>query len=99
MVIDILDQLRHEAEAKGDMNLVQTSESMSDLPRDGSSIKLGIWAGGHIEIGPHSTMGSGEPGVRSWYLQLDSNGERFCDEAAGTTLVCATGGRYQRHYT
>ena len=86
MVIDILDQIRHEAEAKGDMNLVLTSEKMSVLPRDGSSIKLGLWAGGHIEIGPHSGMGSGEPGVGGWYLQLDGNGERFCDEAAGTTL-------------
>ncbi len=86
MVIDILDQIRHEAEAKGDMSLVMTSEKMSVLPRDGSSIKLGIWAGGHIEIGPHSGMGSGEPGVGGWYLQLDANGERFHDEAAGTTL-------------
>jgi fumarate reductase flavoprotein subunit len=87
MVIDILDQIRHEAEAKGDMSLVLTSEKMSVLPRDGSSIKLGIWAGGHIEIGPHSGMGSGDPGTGGWYLQLDSNGERFCDEAAGTTLL------------
>jgi len=86
MVIDILDQIRHEAEAKGDMSLVLTSEKMSVLPRDGSSIKLGIWAGGHIEIGPHSGMGSGEPGVGGWHLQLDANGERFCDEAGGTTL-------------
>ena len=87
MVIDILDQIRHEAEAKGDMSLIMTSEKMSVLPRDGSSIKLGIWAGGHVEIGPHSGMGSGEPGVGGWHLQLDANGERFFDEAAGTTLA------------
>jgi fumarate reductase flavoprotein subunit len=86
MVIDILDQIRHEAEAKGDLSLIQTSEKMSVLPRDGSSIKLGIWAGGHIEIGPHSGMGNGEPGVGGWYLQLDADGERFCDEAGGTTI-------------
>jgi fumarate reductase flavoprotein subunit len=85
MVIDILDDLRHQAEAQGDMNLVQTSRGMG-LTRDGSGIKLGIWAGGHIEIGPRSTMGSGDPGTGAWYLQLDENGERFCDEAAGTTL-------------
>jgi len=86
MVIDILDQIRHEAEAKADMSLVLTSDKMSVLPRDGSSIKLGIWAGGHIEIGPHSGMGSGDPGTGGWHLQLDGNGERFCDEAAGTMI-------------
>jgi len=87
MVIDILDQLRHEAEARGDLNLILTSSSMSRLARDGSSIKLGIWAGGHVEIGPHSALDANtEPGVGGWHLQLDSNGERFCDEAAGSTV-------------
>ena len=85
MVIDILDQIRNEADAQGDRNLVKTS-MMQRLPRDGSSIKLGLWAGGHIEIGPRSTMGAGEPGTGVWHLQLDTNGERFCDEAAGSTL-------------
>ena len=46
MVIDILDQLRNEAEAQGDLNLVKTA-MMKFLPRDGSGIKLGLWAGGH----------------------------------------------------
>jgi hypothetical protein len=85
MVIDILDELRHAAEAQGDLGLVQTSGTMP-LARDGSSIKLGIWAGGHVEIGPRSCLGAGDPGTGDWYLQLDSNGERFCDEASGTTL-------------
>jgi len=85
MVVDILDQLRHEAEAKGDLNLIKAGMGMG-LTRDGSGIKLGIWAGGHIEIGPHSTMGSGDPGTGVWFMQLDRNGERFYDEAAGTTL-------------
>jgi fumarate reductase flavoprotein subunit len=87
MVIDILDQLRHEAEARGDLNLIMTSSSMSTLARDGSSIKLGIWAGGHIEIGPHSALDANtEPGAGGWHLQLNSNGERFCDEAAGSAI-------------
>jgi len=85
MVIDILDDLRNAAEAKGDLGLVKTSMT-KPLVRDGSSIKLGIWAGGHVEIGPHSSIGSGDPGTGDWHLQLDTNGERFCDEAAGTTL-------------
>ena len=86
MVIDILDDLRHQAEARGDLNLVRASQGMGSV-RDGTSIKLGIWAGGHIEIGPRSTMGNDDPGTGAWYLQLDHNGERFCDEAAGTTLA------------
>jgi len=85
MVIDILDQLRNAALAQGDISLVKTS-STKPLARDGSSIKLGLWAGGHLEIGPHSCIGTGDPGTGEWYLQLDGNGERFCDEAAGTTL-------------
>jgi fumarate reductase flavoprotein subunit len=85
MVIDILDELRHTAEAQGDINLLKTSGT-KPLARDGSSLKLGLWAGGHVEIGPHSTMGSGDPATGEWYLQLDGNGERFCDEAAGTTV-------------
>jgi len=89
MLIDILDQLRSTAEAYGDPNYVMANRGV--LPRDGSSIKLGIWAGGHIEIGPHSTLGAGDPGG-SWYLQLNADGERFCDEAAGTTILQPRGG-------
>jgi fumarate reductase flavoprotein subunit len=85
MVVDILDELRHTAEAQGDVSLVKTSGT-KPLARDGSSIKLGMWAGGHVEIGPRSCIGVGDPGTGEWYLQLDANGERFCDEAAGTTL-------------
>jgi fumarate reductase flavoprotein subunit len=85
MVVEILDQLRHEAEVKGDLSLIMTNSS-KPLPRDGSSLKLGIWAGGHIETGPHSGMNAGDPGTGGWHLQLDSNGERFFDEAAGTTV-------------
>jgi fumarate reductase flavoprotein subunit len=87
MTTDILDQLRHEAEARGDLNLIMTSSSMSTLARDGSSIKLGLWAGGHVEIGPHSALDANtEPGNGGWHVQLNSNGERFCDEAAGSTV-------------
>jgi len=85
MVIDILDDVRHQAEAQGDLNLVRAGGGRG-ATRDGTGIKLGIWAGGHLEIGPHSCIGNGDPGAGVWYLQLDHNGERFHDEAAGTTL-------------
>jgi fumarate reductase flavoprotein subunit len=86
MVLDILDTIRHEAEARGDLNLVKAGGGMGSLTRDGSGIRMGLWAGGHVEIGPHSTMGGGDPGSGVWFMQLDNNGERFYDEAAGTTL-------------
>jgi len=86
MVIDILDDVRHQAEAQGDLNLVQVRGGGVST-RDGSGIKMGIWAGGHIEIGPRSYIGPGDPGAGAWFLQLNHNGERFCDEAAGTTLA------------
>jgi fumarate reductase flavoprotein subunit len=89
MVVDILDQLRHEAEAQNNLKLIMTNSS-KPLPRDGSSLKLGIWAGGHVEIGPHAGMNSGDPGTGGWHLQLDSNGERYFDEAAGSTVNRAT---------
>jgi len=98
MIIDILDTVRHEAEARGDLNLVKAGAlgglaiGGTSFSRDGSGIKLGVWAGGHIEIGPHSTMGVGDPGTGTWFLQLNSNGERFCDEVAGTTLNQPKGG-------
>ena len=94
MVIDILDTIRHEAEARGDLNLVKAGglasiagTGMLSLTRDGSGIKLGVWGGGHIEIGPHSTMAGGDPGTGPWFLQLNNKGERFCDEVSGSTLL------------
>jgi fumarate reductase flavoprotein subunit len=104
MVIDILDTVRHQAEAQGDLSLVTARGMMGagaraggaggaqadrrmGITRDGSGIKLGIWAGGHIEIGPRSTLDpSTDPGCGTWFMQLDHNGERFCDEAARTAL-------------
>ncbi len=98
MVIDILDEVRHQAEARGDYNLINTVGEGMQSPRDGSGIKMGIWAGGHVEIGPHSTMNElgtpGDPGTGAWHLQLDHNGERFCDEAAGTTVPHPIGSFY-----
>jgi fumarate reductase flavoprotein subunit len=98
MVIDILDEVRHQAEAMGDLNLINVVGEGMQSPRDGSGIKMGVWAGGHVEIGPHSLMNEmgtqGDPGSGEWYLQLDHNGERFCDEAAGTTVPHQIGSFY-----
>jgi len=92
MVIDIVDTVRHEAEARGDINLIRASAMRMSaggktvaLTRDGSGIKMGIWAGGHVEIGPRYGA-SGNPGTGVWYMQLNNNGERFYDEAAGSAI-------------
>jgi hypothetical protein len=102
MVIDILDEVRHQAEAMGDLNLINTVGRGNESPRDGSGIKMGVWAGGHVEIGPRSLMNEhgtpGDPGTGAWYLQLDHNGERFCDEAAGTTVPHPIGSFYVTLY-
>jgi len=102
MVIDILDEVRHQAEARGDLNLINIVNEGMQSPRDGSGIKMGVWAGGHVEIGPHSTMNElgtpGDPGTGAWFLQLDHNGERFCDEAAGTTIPQPIGSFYVTLY-
>jgi len=55
------------------------------IVRDGSGLKMGIWAGGHIEVGPRASAG-GEPGAGVWFMQLNRDGERFYDEAAGSTI-------------
>jgi len=101
MVMDILDTVRHEAEAQGGSvasvgqggapggqgigTMVSVSGIKIGIIRDGSGIKMGIWAGGHLEIGPRASAG-GDPGSGVWFLQLDQNGERFYDEAAGSTI-------------
>ena len=91
MVIDLMDELRNMAVAQGGANLIKATGNTRPIARDGSGIKLGVWAGGHVEIGPRASMpsgsGAGDPGTGSWFLQLDHKGERFCDETIGTTLA------------
>jgi len=64
---------------------VSISGATISITRDGSGIKMGIWAGGHLEIGPRASA-SGEPGGGVWFLQLNRNGERFYDEAVGSAI-------------
>lgn len=87
MLRDINDEYRHLAESLGDIELA------SPLPifysRDGSAIAMGVWAGGHIEVGPRAGMNTGEVAISAPWgpgaLLLNQNGERFCDECAGGT--------------
>lgn len=85
MLRDINDEYRHLAESLGDIELAASAPMV--LPRDGSAIAMGVWAGGHIEVGPHAGMNTGQSGPEApWgpgYVMLNQNGKRFCDECAG----------------
>lgn len=88
MLLDINDEYRHLAESLGDMTLATAGSNMGY--RQGWGIRLGIWAGGHIEVGPHAGMNTGIAGPigtnkAPWgpgMPLLNKRGERFCDECA-----------------
>ncbi len=85
MLRDINDEYRHLAESLGDVELATVAPMF--LERDGSAIAMGVWAGGHIEVGPHAGMNTGQAGPEApWgpgYVMLNQDGLRFCDECAG----------------
>ncbi len=63
--------------------------------RNGSSVKLGCWAGGFIEPSPRGCMNLGGGLSGPWgtncLLWLNSKGERFCNEGnlTGAQTACA----------
>lgn len=85
MLRDINDEYRHLAESLGDIELAACAPMI--LPRDGSGIQMGVWAGGHVEVGPHAGMNTGQAGPEAPWgpgaVMLNQNGLRFCDECAG----------------
>lgn len=85
MLRDINDEYRHLAESMDDIELAASAPMF--LERDGSAISMGVWAGGHIEVGPHAGMNTGQAGPEAPWgpgaLLLNQNGLRFCDECAG----------------
>lgn len=61
--------------------------------RDGYGIKMGIWAGGVMEIGPRAAMGGATAASPSGFfgasagLWINKYGKRFCNEAFGVPFV------------
>ena len=52
---------------------------------EGWGHRMGIWAGGQMEIGPHATMGGGASAggpLGGTFPQFNKLGKRFCNEAA-----------------
>lgn len=88
MLLDLNDEYRHLAESFGDIELAQAGSMMN--VRDGWGIRLGVWAGGHVEVGPHAGMNTGVTGPLGtgkapWgpgMPLLNQHGVRFCDECA-----------------
>ncbi|MCB7037615.1 FAD-binding protein [Eggerthella sinensis] len=85
MLRDINDEYRHLAETYGNIEAAAAG-SMFGI-RNGDGVKMGVWAGGHVEVGPRAGMNTGQVSVSapwgSGFVILNQNGKRFCDECAG----------------
>jgi fumarate reductase flavoprotein subunit len=95
MCADLLSESR---ELFGD-NMVK----WSGMGRDGAGQRLGIWAGGRMEPGPHAQMNGlgagayGLLGAAPFVLQTNRNGERYTDESfIGMWGTCHQGIRQPR---
>ena len=61
--------------------------------RDGSGIKMGIWAGGVMEVGPRAAMGGNTSAFATGFFGaaggcwINMYGKRFCNEAFGIPFV------------
>jgi hypothetical protein len=90
------DLCREAAETSSD----QVMGGMMPMGRDGSTIKLGLWAGGVMEVGPRAAMGGAAsspmgPLSGAETLWLNKNGERFCNEGFGGPFVSGPQGARQ----
>jgi succinate dehydrogenase/fumarate reductase flavoprotein subunit len=61
------------------------------MGRDGSGIRMGLWAGAKMEPGPRAAMGANVAGpsspVAAASLWLNPVGERFCNEGYGHPFI------------
>lgn len=67
---------------------------------DGSGIKMGLWAGGRMEIGPRAAMGGAHcvplgPLDGAATLWLNKYGQRFCNEGFGGPFTSGVQGARQ----
>ncbi len=88
MVLDLLDEfaeLNHNGEKY---------KFVRGGGRDGSGIRMGIWAGGHIEPGPRSGMYACQVGRGGFMggIRLNKHGKRFGNEAMAGSFIAATAG-------
>ncbi len=74
----VRDLLKEYSEFKGD-------EPIMGNGRDGSGIRIGVWAGGHVEEDPRAGTYSNQSGMAgsfaaTAFLRLDANGNRYSNE-------------------
>ena len=80
MLRDINDEYRNLAESLGDIELATTMPIFYE--RDGSAIAMGVWAGGHIEVGPHASMNTGQVTISApWAPARCCSTRRACASA------------------
>ncbi len=80
MLRDINDEYRNLAESLGDIELATTMPIFYE--RDGSAIAMGVWAGGHIEVGPHAGMNTGQVTISApWAPARCCSTRRACASA------------------
>lgn len=73
--------------------------ALQGMGRDGSGIKLGLWAGAKMEPGTRAAMGgnvfSPASPVSAASLWLNAQGERFCNEGYGHPFIAGLQGARQ----
>jgi succinate dehydrogenase/fumarate reductase flavoprotein subunit len=73
--------------------------ALQGMGRDGSGVKMGLWAGGKMEPGTRAAMGanvfSPASPVSAASLWLNAKGERFCNEGYGHPFIAGVQGARQ----
>lgn len=73
--------------------------ALQGMGRDGSGIKMGLWAGGIMEPGPRAAMGANVASpaspVAAAGLWLNARGERYCNEGWGHPFIAGVQGARQ----
>jgi hypothetical protein len=69
---------------------------LQGMGRDGSGVRMGLWAGGKMEPGTRSAMGSNvfSPAspISAASLWLNNRGERYCNEGFGHPFIAGVQG-------
>jgi succinate dehydrogenase/fumarate reductase flavoprotein subunit len=69
--------------------------ALTGMGRDGSGVKMGLWAGGKMEPGTRAAMGGNvfsPGGLSGALLWLNGAGERFCNEGWGHPFIAGVQG-------
>jgi len=74
------------------VDIIEEGEKIRTQGRDGSGIRMGVWAGGRLEARPLATMGGNTDfpmsviGSFGGTLWINEKGKRFCNEGFGDSV-------------